>query len=736
MIEQIALECECVSEVETMLVKDFWRRIVQPSESGDLNELRRGTIWEIGVIVFAIAWGMLIAEYGQPEKVLVPFVLLGGALGSIWLREVNFRFALVWLIGSLLAAIAFQKLAFPASAVEYSFPVIVVISSLLVSSTNVFIVAGMACLVLLTVAYAQGLNWFDGQVVAPFLLTVVTACAAWIGSRQMHLALDWMRNSYTRSNSLLSQLRNERASLASTLKMLEDAYVRIEKMNYALIEAQSAAEAARRAKAEFAANVSHELRTPINIIIGFAETMANAPETYAGVTWSPELCADIEQIHQSSRHLASLIDDVLDLSALDARKLGLTVAETDIRSVIEDAMGLVGNLYRAKKLDLNVEVAVDLPGVRIDAVRIRQVLINLLTNASRFTYSGGVTITARQINDVIRVAVADTGIGIAPEDASKVFEDFGQVDGSTTRKHDGTGLGVPLSKRLVELHGGQMWLESHVGLGSTFYFTLPLAPQTSRVERVGSYPVPSSGYRKVLLAVEPDPLLLRLLRRHLSGYDIIEVKRRADLAALVKQHQPFALLVDSPDRAEWQADAPRDLPIISVSLPGSLQSAQSLGIANFLLKPVSRDELLNAIAALGHPIREVLVVDDDPQLVDLFNRMLQSAGEAYHTIRAFGGKDALERLHNQPVDLVLLDLLMPEVDGLMVLRAMKEDAALARIPVIVISALYPETTQTARGLFVQLVCAQGGSISETLSVVQALIGALPPRTDLSATSSL
>jgi CheY-like chemotaxis protein len=202
------------------------------------------------------------------------------------------------------------------------------------------------------------------------------------------------------------------------------------------------------------------------------------------------------------------------------------------------------------------------------------------------------------------------------------------------------------------------------------------------------------------------------------------------LAAQVKQHQPFALLVDSPDRAEWQTDAPRDLPIIAESMPGSLQSAQSLGIANFLLKPVSRDELLNAIAALKDPIREVLVVDDDPQLVDLFNRMLQSAGEPYHPIRAFGGKDALERLRNQPVDLVLLDLLMPEVDGLAVLRAMKEDAALARIPVIVISALYPETTQTARGLFVQLVCAQGGSISETLNVVQALIGALPLRTDL------
>jgi len=713
-----------------MLAKQLFRRTVQPFDSGDLDELRRGTIGEISAVLFVIAWGMLIAVYEHPQYSIAPFLLGLGSLLGLWLRERNFRLALVCLLSALMAAIAFQKLAFPSSAAHYFLSIVVVISSVLVSSTSVFLVALSACAVLLAVARLQGVDWLDEQVIAPVLLTLLTGCAAWIGSRQMRLALAWMRNSYTRASALLEQLRDERASLASTLKMLEDAYVRIEKMNYALIEAQSAAEVARRAKAEFAANVSHELRTPINVIIGFSETMANAPETYAGVTWSPELVADIEQIYQSSRHLAALIDDVLDLSALDARKLGLTFAETEIRTVIDDAVAVVNNLYRAKNLALQIDVPPDLPRARMDAVRIRQVLINLLTNASRFTHQGGVTITVRQIDDVLRIAVADTGIGIAPENVSKVFEDFGQVDGSTTRQHEGTGLGVPLSKRLVELHGGQMWLESRVGIGSTFYFTLPIAPSTMRLERVGSYRVPPTGYRKALLVVEPDPLLLRHLRRQLSGYDLIEVGERAELPALAQQHQPVALLVDSMEREEWQTVAPRDLPIIFVALPGSLQSAQALGIANFLLKPVSREELLDAIAALAQPIRQVLVVDDDPQLVDLFSRMLQSAGEAYHPIRAFGGKDALERLRNQAVDLVLLDLLMPEVDGLAVLRAMKAEPALAAIPVIVISAMYPETMQTARGLFIQLVRAQSGSISETLSVAQAMISALPPRTGL------
>jgi hypothetical protein len=157
-----------------------------------------------------------------------------------------------------------------------------------------------------------------------------------------------------------------------------------------------------------------------------------------------------------------------------------------------------------------------------------------------------------------------------------------------------------------------------------------------------------------------------------------------------------------------------------------LQSAQSLGIANFLLKPVSREELLEAIAALKRPIQNVLVVDNEPQLVELFSRMLQSAGETYRLIKAFGGQEALERLRSQSVDLVLLDLLMPEVDGLAVLGAMKEDATLSQIPVIVISAQYPEATQAESGIDIHLVRASNGSVTDTLNLVQTLVTALPP----------
>jgi CheY-like chemotaxis protein len=316
----------------------------------------------------------------------------------------------------------------------------------------------------------------------------------------------------------------------------------------------------------------------------------------------------------------------------------------------------------------------------------------------------------------------------------RVFEDFGQVDGSTSRKYEGTGLGVPLSKRLVELHGGKMWLASQPGRGTTFYFTVPVLsqPPTDLGQFSANAPAYATAYRKAVLIVEPDPLLLRIVRRHLSSYDVVQVRDRADLPALIDHYRPIAVVIDQPGEDHvllqtWVTDTPRDLPVITVSLPGSLRVAQTLGIQNYLIKPVLREQLLDAIAGLGRPVQTVLIVDDDPQLVELVSRMLQSAGEAYHPLEAFGGAEALERLRREPVDLVLLDLIMPEISGLMVLQAMKADPALAGIPVIVISAQYPETVSSEDGLFVKLVRPQNASINETLNCLQALMGALPLR---------
>jgi signal transduction histidine kinase/DNA-binding response OmpR family regulator len=722
-----------------MQASGFWRRFVGTVESSDLDDLRRDMILGISAAVLLVGWLALLSAIGYEgrlEYLPAAFILLAGSVGAFWLRPAHYRAALHVLMATMLGAIMCFKWFAPDSLAQYYFPVAIVVSSLLISSTRVFVLATMAALACAVVAHARGASWFDQQqIITPLVLIYLTAFAAWLSSRQVNMALEWLHTSYRKAEMLVEELRDERLALARTLKTLEEAYVRIEKMNYALIEARSMAEEARRLKAEFAANVSHEMRTPLNIIIGFSETMANAPETYAGVAWSSVLRGDVEQIYQNARHLSSLIDDILDLSALDVHRLGLMVEEASIQEVIEQAVAVVQDFYRAKDLYLAVRADPELPLLRMDSTRIRQVLINLLTNASRFTSVGGVTITARPAGEEIEVAVTDTGVGIAPQHVARVFEDFGQVDGSTSRRHEGTGLGVPLSKRLVELHGGRMWLESRLGRGSTFYFTLPVLAQLDADLGQAALAAPGRAvtYRKAMLAVEPDPLLLRTIRRHLGGYEVIEVRDRADLPALIDRHQPVALLIDQPDgqdaplAQEWTAAAPRDLPVIAISLPGSLRTAQMLGIQGFLVKPVLREQLLNAIACLERPVQTVLMVDDDPQQVELVTRMLQSAGGGYHPLKALGGEEALARLRREPVDLVLLDLMMPEVSGLMVLQAMKSDPALAHIPVIVISGQYAEMISSSGRLSLNLVRAQNASIAETLNCLQALAGALPPR---------
>ncbi|HET9912303.1 MAG TPA: hybrid sensor histidine kinase/response regulator [Anaerolineales bacterium] len=721
-----------------MQTKNFWQRIFITTASDNLEDIRHGIISSILVVMGFVAWLTLWAalHYRQPGYFWATVILIAGVLGSANLRSSHVRGALYIINVTLIGTIVCFKLFFPHSLAQFYFPLVVIISGLFESNIIIFIVAVMVSVPCIIVARLLGANWWDvSEILTPNILIYLTAFTTWLISRQLVIVLNWMQTAYKEASSLLEQLRNERASMTRTVKQLEEAYLRIEKMNYALIEARSAAEAARESKVEFAANISHELRTPLNIIIGFSETMANAPETYQGVSWSPTLRGDVEEIYQSSRHLLSLIDDILDLSALDMQRLGLTFEETSIAAVITEAVTVVQDLFRAKQLYLKVDLSPGLPPVRIDAIRIRQVLINLLNNASRFTSTGGVTISAQMSGYAVQVAVADTGVGIAPQDISKVFDEFGQVDSTLRREHDGSGLGVPLSKRLIELHNGRMWLESEPGKGSTFFFTLPTQ---SGIWRSGELSKSSRGVvapmgRKSVLIEEPDITLLHMVRRHLSYCDVIEIGNREDLQNLIEQHQPVALIVDLQDeevsgRLSFQEfPAGLDLPVIFVRLRGQLRNARALGVRNFLIKPVIREHLFEAIENLGQVVQNILVVDDDPSLVELVSRMLEAAGGHYRPVKALGGAEALAILRRESIDLVLLDWYMPEVTGLAVLQEMMGTPGLADIPVIVISGRYPDTDPPKDGQNLILVRTGKSSVFETISYLDLLVENLPLR---------
>jgi signal transduction histidine kinase/CheY-like chemotaxis protein len=716
-----------------MTAKKNTQRMYAIAASEDIEVFRRDMVLSIAVVMALIGWLTLYIslQYQQMGYFWFTVLLAAGAAGSSKLRAVNLRAAMLCLILAIIGAVVCLKVFIPNSPAQYFFPIVVIVSGLLEINWSVFLVATVASLAVLGIARMHGISWLNSyESLTPNLLIYITAFIIWLSARQLMTALGWMRTTYLQTQTLLEQLRDERGSLARTLKQLEEAYRRIEKMNNELVEAYGVAEEARRLKAEFAANISHELRTPLNIIIGFSETMANAPETYAGVTWSPILRGDIEQIYQSSRHLLSLIDDILDLTALDMRRLGMTIEETAVEPVIMEAVDMMKDLFHAKQLYLRVEVTPGLPLLRIDATRIRQVLINLLTNASRFTTAGGVTVTAQQIGREVQVAVADTGIGIAPQDEAKVFDEFGQVDSSIRRQHEGSGLGVPLSKRLVELHNGRMWLESQLGQGTTFYFTLPiLSGKQAELERTGGdWAMPAAPGYKTVLMMEPDLTLLNTVRRHLGQYEVVRVRRTDNLPEFIERCRPTALIVDRREAENGgpELDVPADLPIISVRLPGQLQNPQSLGIRDFLIKPITRGRLSEAIEGLGRPVRNVLVVDEDPALVDLISRMLQ-AGGGRRIYKAWSGSEALTVMRREPLDLVLLDWLKTGVTSLRVLEEMRNSPALADIPVIMLGSDWPETMVSKESLDLRLIRGEKASVAEMVKYLESLMGALPMR---------
>ena len=290
----------------------------------------------------------------------------------------------------------------------------------------------------------------------------------WLSLRPLLTALQWSWSGYQQNRSLLEEARDQRVQLKQALADLADANLQLTRLN-------RLTEDLRRTAEQFVANVSHELRTPLNMVIGFSETILQAPESY-GSRIPPSLLADLRVILRNSQHLAALIDDVLDLSQIEAGQMALTKERTALAEIVEAATVAVRPLFASKGLTLEAEVEDKLPSLFCDRTRIREVLLNLLSNAGRFTERGGVSLRAWQERGDIVVSVADTGPGIDARDKDRLFRPFEQLDGSLRRRYGGTGLGLAISKSFVELHGGRMWLESSVGRGTTFYFRLPIEP--------------------------------------------------------------------------------------------------------------------------------------------------------------------------------------------------------------------------------------------------------------------
>jgi len=677
--------------------------------TSDLDHLRtealRALLPGIALGVYLLA-AILLGISMTRVSILTP---LGGALGG-WLLGAAFwgtclisylglahgaRLASVSLVLGLVLSLALSLYWFPHSTFACGFSLVVVIAGLLLGPQAGLLVA-LASSGILTVD-SIGPKAVTGEIFLTSLTLIwASAFLSWLSSRPLFDALSWSWNAYEQAWHKTEEARQQRAELVKLSKNLNEAYYRLEVLNSKLRQAREAAEEARRLKAQFAANISHELRTPLNLIIGFSEMMVLAPRTYHGERLPERYRGDVEAIYRNARHLSDLIDDVLELSQIDANRVGLKMEWASLSDIVQEAVMAVAGLFKDKQLALVTDVPGDLPMLYADRTRIRQVLINLLNNAARFTDEGGVRVAAETDGSEVAVSVTDTGIGIPEADVPKVFREFYQIGIGGERSRGGSGLGLAITKRFVELHGGRIWVESRAGVGTTFRFTLPIAGHPSSMMAIprpaSALPLERAGDERPVVVFGEDPEPLRILQRHLDGYRV-EVALTAEEAYEKAERSAAyaAIAVCSEASARWlqlRANGGQipDLPLLSCEWHTSRETRESLGVLEYIVKPVSRERVRLVLHRLGNHVRNLLIVDDDAEMQRLLGQMIAFISPSYHTSFASDGASALALMREGSFDAVFLDLMMPGVNGYFVLQEMRANDRLRSLPVVVITA--------------------------------------------------
>jgi PAS domain S-box-containing protein len=467
-----------------------------------------------------------------------------------------------------------------------------------------------------------------------------------------------------------------------------------------LRRARAAAESANQTKSEFLAKMSHELRTPLNSIIGFSEMLDD--QTFGPL--NDKQLRYVDNVLSSGRQLLDLINDILDLSKVEAGRMELVPAPIDVATALDDARVRMESLAGQKGHTIGVEVEPQLPALSADAGKFRQIMDNLLSNAIKFTPNGGrIRMSARRApaGDGIEVVVSDNGIGIKPEDQGRIFQEFEQLDNAYVREQQGTGLGLALTRKLVELHGGRIGVESQPGEGSTFRFVLPFEPRApeppvwSAVERV------TGGLAEPLVLVVEDDLRAGDLLGHFlkeAGYRVAHAATGNQALALAKSLKPDAITLDillpGEDglailgQLKGGVDT-KNIPVVVVSITDHRELGFSLGAIEWLVKPVQRDAFVESVRkAVGTlpPGRTptVLVVDDERATVELLTDTLTTQG--FRALGAFDGREGITAAVTHRPDAIVLDLVMPGLTGFDVVRELRDHPAGRNIPILVFTA--------------------------------------------------
>jgi signal transduction histidine kinase/DNA-binding response OmpR family regulator len=680
---------------------------------------------------------------------LPPLIALVAALTLGYLLRQKTALSVILYLAGLALTITLEAFGHPGSPALFLYaPLMVLISG--VASTFVLLAAGLACGVVLLTLTLGMLNSADALFAPGLCLFCVSMCA-WIASRPIFDSLSMALYSAQDSIRVRDELREQRRQLAQSVKALDEALYRLNRLNASLIIARQQAEEARQLKVRFANMISHEIRTPLNIIISFSEVIVNAPESYGISQWPANLREDVNEIYRSGKHLLGLINDVLDLAQIEANRVVLKKEPATLLDVVDQAVSLAGKWFDHAGLYLKVDVVGEIPELQLDRIRIRQVILNLLSNARHYTVTGGVTVRIERNADEITVSVKDTGLGISVDNLQHLFDEFQKV--SETADHSvGSGLGLSISRMFIQLHGGRMWAESAgiPGQGTAVSFSLPL-PTTNIASELPATPHDAEFWQsrydqargeRVILVAADDSSVLQVGSRLLNNQGKIVTSSLSGLAQAASLQQPDAITVFvNKDEVDGQTtlpaslrgfEAPQDVPLILCCLANALPAAnqpslEAQDVNAWLLKPVTRDELAATIYALAPQARVVLSVEDDLTMARFYELSLASDKRFYNMpsfVNVTRAGDVLPILNEYVPDIILLDLNLADGSGWDVLAQIRARWSREQLPVVMVTAMDRYGAPVLRARELQVKRAEGFSQRQTVLCLQNMIDAV------------
>ena len=522
----------------------------------------------------------------------------------------------------------------------------------------------------------------------PVIIALNTAFANLLSNDETRKLAEELRENNQELQAQSEELEVQTEELRKQSEELQGQNVELEQQRLSLEEAS-------RLKSQFLSNMSHELRTPLNSVMALSRVLM----MQAGTKLSAEEVNYLEIIERNGKNLLTLINDILDLSKIEAGRMDVNPKPFSLRLTLENIVESLAPLAGEKGIEIYPEIPQDLPLLESDEIRVSQILQNLVANAVKFTDAGSVTVSANSDPEKFSVRIGDTGIGIAENDLPYIFDEFRQVDGTSARRHEGSGLGLAIARKAARMLGGEIAVQSAPGKGSTFTLTLPIHWQgkaTVYEPVVIRQPSEVKSKRKTILVVDDEPEMAAMISRYLlqEGYNTLTATSGMEALELALRERPFAITLDiiMPDMDGWEVlqglkknPETKEIPVIVVSISEDRETGFALGAVGYVTKPVAKKQLIYEIEKIGKPgTRSVMIVDDNDQERLEIRRIIEEEG--LKPIVAEDGAVCLELIKKQLPDILVLDLMMPEPDGFAVLERIRSNADTRDLPVIIVTA--------------------------------------------------